>query len=147
MRRGEPELAHLIGQIDNPALLILDYEANTPSTERLKETLPAFIGIYRSRHPDVPILVLSQIRMAREAFDVDAAARRAERGRFQREEVERQRLAGDDRVHFFDGTALLGEADQDCTTDGIHPSDLGYDRIAGRLRPVLAELLRPIVEA
>lgn len=145
--QGEPELAHLIGQIDNPALLILDYEANTPSTEHLKETLPAFIGIYRSRHPDVPILVLSQIRMAREAFDVDAAARRAERGRLQREEVERQRLAGDDRVHFFDGTALLGEADQDCTTDGIHPSDLGYDRIAGRLRPVLAELLRPIVEA
>ncbi|MEK0317055.1 SGNH/GDSL hydrolase family protein [Cohnella sp. 56] len=144
--QGEPELAHLISQIASPAMLVLDYEANTPSTERLKESLPEFIRIYRSRHPEVPILVLSQIRLARESFDVAVASRRDERRRIQREEVERRRLAGDGHIHFVDGTDLLGEADQDCTTDGIHPSDLGYDRIASRLRPVLAELLRPIVE-
>ncbi|SFB10001.1 Lysophospholipase L1 [Cohnella sp. OV330] len=145
--QGEPELAHLISQIASPAMLVLDYEANTPSTERLRESLPEFIRIYRSRHPAVPILVLSQIRLAMESFDVAVASRRDERRRIQREEVERRRLAGDGHIHFVDGTDLLGEADQDCTTDGIHPSDLGYDRIASRLRPVLAGLLHPIVEA
>jgi len=141
--QGEPELARLISQVESPALLVLDYEANTPSTERLRESLPAFIRIYRDAHPDVPILVLSQIRLAREAFDESVAAQREERKKIQRDEVERLRAAGDLHVHFFDGTLLLGEADeaQDCTTDGIHPSDLGYSRIAKTLRPVIAGLL------
>lgn len=143
---GEPELAHLIGEIDAPGLLILDYEANTPSTERLRESLPEFIRIYRAYHPEVPILVLSQIRLAREAFDGELASRREERKRIQREEVERQRSAGDRNVHFFDGALLLGEDPQDCTTDGIHPSDLGYDRIAKALRPIIAELLHAVIE-
>ncbi|BBI36579.1 SGNH/GDSL hydrolase family protein [Cohnella abietis] len=144
--QGEPELAHLISQIEAPGLLILDYEANTPSTERLRESLPEFIRIYRDRHPDVPILVLSQIRLAREAFDGELVSRREERKRIQREEVDRQRAAGDLNVHFFDGALLLGEDPQDCTTDGIHPSDLGYARIATTLRPVIAELLNAVIE-
>lgn len=133
----------MIGQVESPALLVLDYEANTPSTERLRESLPAFIGIYREAHPRTPILVLSQIRLAREAFDESAAARREERKKLQRDEVELLREAGDLHVHFFDGSQLLGEADeaQECTADGIHPSDLGYDRIAKTLRPILAGLL------
>ncbi|QJD84965.1 SGNH/GDSL hydrolase family protein [Cohnella herbarum] len=144
--QGEPELAHLIGLIESPGLLILDYEANTPSTERLAESLPEFIRIYRDRHPDVPILVLSQICLAREAFDGELTSRREERKRIQREEVERRRSAGDRNVHFFDGALLLGEDPQDCTTDGIHPSDLGYDRMATTLRPVIAELLNAVIE-
>lgn len=144
--QGEPELAHLIGEIEAPGLLILDYEANTPSTERLRESLPEFIRIYRACHPVVPILVLSQIRLAREAFDGEQVSRREERKRIQREEVERQRSSGDRNVHFFDGALLLGEDPQDCTTDGIHPSDLGYDRIAKALRPIIAELLHAVIE-
>ncbi|RED54408.1 SGNH/GDSL hydrolase family protein [Cohnella lupini] len=144
--QGEPELAHIISQIEEPGLLILDYEANTPSTERLRESLPEFIRIYRQRHPEVPILVISQIRLAREVFDEEQASRREERKRIQREEVGRQRSAGDRNVHFFDGALLLGDDPQDCTTDGIHPSDLGYDRIAKTLRPVIADLLKAIIE-
>ncbi|MFD0672678.1 SGNH/GDSL hydrolase family protein [Cohnella sp. GCM10027633] len=144
--QGEPELAHLLSQIEEPGLLILDYEANTPSTERLRESLPEFIRIYREQHPEVPILVVSQIRLAREAFDGEQASRREERKVIQREEVERRRAAGDRNVRFFDGALLLGDDPQDCTTDGIHPSDLGYDRIAKTLRPVIAELLQAVVE-
>jgi lysophospholipase L1-like esterase len=84
--------------------------------------------------------------LAREAFDGELVSRREERKRIQREEVVRQRSAGDLNVHFFDGALLLGEDPQDCTTDGVHPSDLGYDRIATTLRPVIAELLNAVFE-
>jgi lysophospholipase L1-like esterase len=140
--QGEPELAHLISQIENPALLILDYEANTPSTERLAASLPEFIRIYRAVHPDVPILVISQIRLAREAFDEGMVQRREERRELQRSTVERLIHEGDFNLHFCDGSELLGPDYQECTADGIHPSDLGYKHIAEGLKPVVAKLLQ-----
>jgi lysophospholipase L1-like esterase len=139
--QGEPELAHLISQIDEPALLILDYEANTPSTERLQESLPEFIRIYRSRHPEVPILVISQIRLAKEAFDETMLRRREERKQLQLAIVERLQQEGDANLHFCDGAELLGADYQECTTDGIHPSDLGYFHIAETLSPIIGKLI------
>ncbi|WP_138752222.1 SGNH/GDSL hydrolase family protein [Paenibacillus sinopodophylli] len=139
--QGEPELAHLISQIDQPALLVLDYEVNTPSTERLKESLPEFIRIYRSRHPEVPILVITQIRLPLEAFDENLLRLRKERKQLQLENVERLQQEGDANLHFFDGAELLGADYQECTTDGIHPSDLGYFRIAETLGPIFKKLI------
>lgn len=139
--QGEPELAHLISQIDEPALLVLDYEANTPSTERLQESLPEFIRIYRSRHPEVPILVISQIRLAKEAFDENMFRLREERKQLQMAIVERLQQEGDANLHFCDGAELLGADYQECTTDGIHPSDLGYFRIAETLSPIHGKLI------
>lgn len=140
--QGEPEVARLIAGVEEPALLVLDYEGNTPSTERLAATLPAFIAIFRERHPDVPILVVSQIPLARESYDDDMLQRRLARKRVQLDTVERLRAAGDFNVHFRDGESLLGDDWHECTTDGIHPSDLGYYRIAHALRPAIAGLLR-----
>ncbi|GFZ96462.1 hypothetical protein GCM10008018_48550 [Paenibacillus marchantiophytorum] len=143
--QGEPELAHLSSQIDDPALLVLDYEGNTPSTEHLAKSLPEFIRIYRAVHPDVPILVVSQIRFAKEAFDESLVQRREERKEIQRAAVERLNQDGDANVHFCDGGELLGTDYQECTADGIHPSDLGYKHIAEGLKPVMARLLQPFV--
>lgn len=139
--QGEPELAHLISQIDEPALLVLDYEANTPSTERLQESLPKFIRIYRLSHPEVPILVISQIRLAKEAFDENMLHRREERRHLQWEIVEQLQQEGDVNLHFCDGAELLGADYQDCTVDEIHPSDLSYFRIAEALSPIFGKLL------
>jgi len=138
---GEPELAHLISQISDPALLVLDYEGNTPSTEHLAQSLPAFIRIYREIHPEVPILVVSQIRLAKEAFDEELRQRRELRQALQRATVERFNQEGDAHIHFCDGSELLGPDYQECTADGIHPSDLGYKHMAEKLRPILAGLL------
>ncbi len=139
--QGEPELAHLISQIEKPALLVLDYEVNTPSTERLRESLPEFIRIYRSRHPEVPILVITQIRLPIEDFDENRLRLREERKQLQWANVERLQQDGDANLHFFDGAELLGADYQECTTDGIHPSDLGYFRIAETLGPIIGKLV------
>ncbi|NQX59676.1 SGNH/GDSL hydrolase family protein [Paenibacillus qinlingensis] len=139
--QGEPELAHLISQIDDPALLVLDYEGNAPSLERFQESLPEFIGIYRSRHPEVPILVISQIRFAKEAFDDKMFRSREDRKGLQMAIIERLQQEGDANLHFFDGAELLGADYQECTTDGIHPSDLGYYHIAETLSPIFRKLI------
>ncbi|WP_259392080.1 SGNH/GDSL hydrolase family protein [Paenibacillus thiaminolyticus] len=51
---GEPEMAHVITEIANPSMLVLDYEANAINPDLLKQTLPEFIRIYRAAHPVVP---------------------------------------------------------------------------------------------
>ncbi|MCM3746604.1 SGNH/GDSL hydrolase family protein [Paenibacillus pasadenensis] len=138
--KGEAEVAEVIGEIGNPGLLVLDYEANCVSPELLRDTLPEFIRIYRRRHPKIPILVLSQIRSGLEHFVPEQLELRMKRKQIQRTVVETYRATGDRHIHFCDGGELLGEDYHDCTVDGIHPTDLGFQRMAERLAPVIDQL-------
>lgn len=141
--RGEPEVAQIIASIENPALYLLDYEANTGTVERMAETLPAFIHILRERNPEVPILVVSKIPYATEYFYSDALKLRLERLNVQQSTVKQLQAAGDANVHFFDGGTLLGDSlYEECTVDGVHPNDLGFLRIAESLQPVIRKLLK-----
>lgn len=139
--KGEPELARILAQIEDPACLILDYEANCVSTELLQQTLPDFISIYREKHPSVPILVISRITHAKEKFDASMAQARAERKQIQSQTVEKRRSMNDALVYFCDGSELLGDDAHECTVDGSHPTDLGFLRMADGLTPVLQRIL------
>lgn len=139
--KGEPELAHLAAQITRPSCLVLDYEANCVSTELLAETLPQFIRIYRESHPQVPILVVSRIPFSHDAFHPETMQARRERFEVQRTTVEGRRADGDENIHFFDGSKLLSAHWDECTVDGIHPTDLGFMQMANGLEPVLRGIL------
>jgi hypothetical protein len=139
--KGEPELAHILADIPDPACLILDYEANCVSTELLQQTLPDFISIYRDKHPLTPILVVSRITHAKEKFDAQMARDRADRRQIQSLAVERQRGKGDTNIYFCDGSKLLGDDAHECTVDGSHPTDLGFLRMADGLTPILQRIL------
>jgi len=139
---GEPEVAEVISDIPNPALLVLDYEANC-AVDKVEETCRGFIRIFRERHPDVPILVVSRIPFAKDRF-YENERELSDRGRQgYRNVVEQCRAAGDHRVYFQDGATLLGDSDiEECTVDGVHPTDLGFLRMADKLTPVVQGILR-----
>lgn len=137
--KGEPELARTIALIPRPGVFVLDYEANT-SLEMLRDTLPGFIAILREAHPTVPILVISAIRFARELVNAAFCADRTGNRTFQRETVETLRRQGDAHIYFQNGAELLGEDFDECTVDGVHPTDLGFRRMADALEPVLRRL-------
>ncbi|WP_338131003.1 SGNH/GDSL hydrolase family protein [Cohnella rhizosphaerae] len=140
--KGEPEVARTIAGIADPAMFVLDYEANVGTAERMAETLPAFIRILRERHPEVPILVVSKIRSAGERFYEEMRQLLHDRKHVQRSTVERLRSEGDANVHFLDGGTLLGDEDaEECTVDGVHPTDLGFLRMAKSLAPVIRKLI------
>ncbi|CAG7649171.1 hypothetical protein PAESOLCIP111_05808 [Paenibacillus solanacearum] len=140
--RGEPELAHLIAQIERPALLALDYAANV-STEQYIATLPEFIRIYRSVHPDTPILVVSKIPYAQEPLNAAMRERRIIGRDFARQLVDTLQADGDRNIAFQNGDELLGEDPEECTVDGSHPNDLGFRRMADGFTPILRKLLCP----
>ena len=137
--RGEPELAHLINEISGKRLIILDYEANAGAT--IKNTLGPFIDILREKQPEIPILVVSKIRYATAWQGSEAYRNLMDLRDFQRHLVESRKNAGDDHIYFLDGSEILGNDYDECTVDGVHPTDLGSLRIAETLQSALENIL------
>ena len=54
--------------------------------------------------------------------------------------------AGDGRVYFLDGPALMALAGDEGTVDDCHPTDLGFFSMAAALEPVLRAALEKYEE-
>ncbi len=143
--KGEPAVIEAIARVKKPALFVLDYQANAGAAG-IRATLAGAIDTLRRKHSAVPVLVVSRIRWNRELLETGSdfmhGAEAEEAIAFQRDEVERRRAAGDRLVFFLNGETLTGADWHECTVDGVHPTDLGFHRMAAGLLPVLDELLQ-----
>ncbi|CAI6086770.1 SGNH/GDSL hydrolase family protein [Cohnella sp. JJ-181] len=139
--KGDPEIARFMNEIEDPACIVVDYDANNVLADDLIRTMPEFLRILRSRHAQVPILVLSRIPYSYEHTMTASREDRTVRRDFQRDLVESLRMEGDRFIYFQDGADLLGGIWNECTVDGVHPTDLGLMRIADGLTPLLQEIL------
>ncbi|HRU04401.1 MAG TPA: SGNH/GDSL hydrolase family protein [Candidatus Brocadiia bacterium] len=139
--RGEREVAQCLGLIPDPALYVLDYEANAWGEPPIDKTLRPFIAVLREARPSTPILVVSKVRYAREAHYPDQLATRLQKMAFQKETVESLAAAGDGNIHFFDGSTLYGDDFDEVAVDGAHPTDLGFWLMAKGLAPVIRRIL------
>ncbi|WP_230986582.1 SGNH/GDSL hydrolase family protein [Cohnella fermenti] len=139
--KGEPELARLICEIESPDLLVLNYVPNV-NPDEYRETLPAFVDIVRAARPRLPILVVSGIRYAMEGLRPSLLRNRTECRNFARAFVAGRRTAGDSAISFVNGDTLLGREYEDCTVDGVHPTDLGFRRIGDRLAKEIDGMLK-----
>ncbi|SDW06038.1 SGNH/GDSL hydrolase family protein [Paenibacillus sp. CF384] len=140
--QGDPEVAAFINEVNYPSVVVLDYDTNCPTTQKLMDTMPEFIRIIRSRHQEVPIVVVSRIPFGFEHAKRSSYYDRIERMTFQQELVNSLRSQGDGFIHFCDGADLLGDIWNECTVDGIHHTDLGFMQIANGLTPLLQNLLK-----
>lgn len=140
--KGEPAVARVLAQIENPACFALFYDGNCPTPGWLRRTLPDFIRSLRAAHPKVPILVISKIKRSEEdTFDKRKIPDRMLRKRIQHAVVDAFRKSGDKLVFFQDGENLLGRYSNEGTVDACHPSDLGFMKMAESLLPVFKKLL------
>jgi len=127
-------------------MLVLDYKANCESYDNFKVTLPVFISILRAAHKKAPILVISKIRFGQEALD--GKSNHTPPGKEYREQcklmqqalVKKLQKAGDQNIYFQDGSKLLGKDYWECTVDNVHPTDLGFFRMANGIEPVLRKI-------
>ncbi|MFD2101501.1 SGNH/GDSL hydrolase family protein [Flagellimonas iocasae] len=135
---GEPELAHLINEISDVSLIILDYEGN--ALDSIKESLGPFVDILRSKHPFTPILIMSKTRRYISAAG-EGYRHQIDLRDFQRDLVQERKKLGDENIYFLDGTQVLGDDFFECTVDGGHPTDLGFYRIGEALYNKIREIL------
>lgn len=139
--KGEPAMAKILADVKNPAMYILDYDANA-HVKGLRATLSNVIDIIRAKHPETPILLVSKLMYGNEFGDSNEYT--DERWQYQEihmKELRKRRDAGDKNIHFLDGTSLYGDIPSECTVDGAHATDLGFYMISKRMAPVIKRIL------
>ena len=114
---------------------------SNPNAKQIEERLADFVSIIRKSHPDTPLIFLqTEVRetgnfnLKRRKFEEDKRAA-AERGMRQLQEM------GYKNIYFLNPGMPLGD-DHEATVDGVHPTDLGADRMLEVIQPQLAKILR-----
>ena len=132
--KGEQAMSDYIADID-ASVFVIDYDHNAQSVEYLQETHYSIYKTIRKKQAKTPILFLS-----RPGFEYCAAG--AERRAVIKATYNYAIINGDKNVAYIDGETLFGEDGRDCcTVDNVHPTDLGFYRMAKTVFPVLKKLL------
>lgn len=117
---------------------IFDVFSN-PSAEQIRERLVPFVAAVRKAHPDIPLIFLQTLRRESTNFDQSIAAFEAAKREAASEEM--AKVLGDyTNVYFIDPGMPVGD-DHEATVDGVHPTDLGFERILTAILPQLSAIL------
>ncbi len=136
--RGEPVMARAFAEID-ASLFVVDFAQNCETVEELRQNYAPFLDTIRQAHPDTPVVCITPIFSNYELFEDDHKCPTMRQ--VIREAVAARKQAGDINITIVEGMSLLSGADSDCFVDGIHPNDLGFQRIAERLAPAVRGVL------
>ncbi len=142
--RMEANVGQFLIELD-PSVYVIDCLPNMSAEEVTANTQP-LVKQLRAAHPQTPI-VLVEDRSYSGSWLITSQRERNESSR-KAMKAQYQLLleAGTERLSYIAGESLLG-ADRDDTTDGSHPSDLGFYRHADVFEPVLREALKTTVKA
>lgn len=134
---GDLEIAEYIAGLDM-SVFVLDYDWNAPTPEFLLETHKPFFDAVRSQNPDLEILIISRFESGHKPIEDTAA-------RFEviRQTCEAALHGGDRHVTLLDGRTFFTLHESDlCLMDFTHPNDYGFHRMAEKILPVLAQVLK-----
>jgi len=136
--RMEIEVGQFLTEL-NAAAYVIDCLPNMGADEVTAKTVP-LVQQLRAAHPQTPI-VLVEDRSYSGSWLITSQRERNESSRKAlRQQYQRLIDASVSGLHYLEGESLLGD-DRDDTTDGSHPSDLGFQRHADAFEPVLKEAL------
>ena len=138
--QAEPEVAELLGELD-PSVYVLDPLPNL-SPELVTERIEPFARILRRARPDTPIVFVENIipthTWRRHLGDPERAG--VQKNTCLQAAYRRLLDGGMNKLHLVPGDNLFGD-DFESTVDGLHPTDLGFMRMADVLEPVLQPLV------
>lgn len=134
--KAEPEMANYIVEQDI-SLFVYDYDHNAPTLEYYEQTHYSFYKSIRDRKPDLPILMVTRPDVEQNPKATDDSIAVALKS------YKRAISEGDKNVYFINGYELFGNKDVDlCTTDGCHPNDLGFYRMAKVIGGKIDDILK-----
>lgn len=136
--KAENVVADYLSEIDADAF-ILDYVANT-TVEQIRERTDYMIGSIRKKNPEAPIIVMQSIPMDIGNFNIKTENDLLQKDNAIRQETEKLQMEGIRKLYLIEGKDLIGH-DFEATSDGIHPNDSGFERMANYLRSRLSEIL------
>ena len=132
----EQEVGQFLVELD-PSVYVLDCLPNMVAREVEERTEP-MVKQLRAAHPGVPI-VLVEDRTYPQSWILPSRKERNDSSRVPfRAAFRKMQDSGIENLFYIDGESLLAK-DRDDTTDGSHPSDLGFFNQANAIEPVLRQ--------
>ena len=132
----EPEMTEILNKLD-PKLMILDCVANMCFLEDkfFIERYNYFYDVFRKSHPKTPVLVIEQPYFTNSWAWLDEFELK---NYVLRDVVSKWK---DKNVFYLKGDDLYGH-DFEASTDGVHPTDLGFLRMSQEIVPYVKEILK-----
>ena len=128
------EVADLIATVD-ASMFILDFVPNA-TVEQMDERAERFIAKIRQAHPNTPILLVEDPRFTHIWLNQTMAEEVNSKNAKIREIYDRLKRQGDKQLFFLSSEAMIGRDGEACV-DGIHFTDLGFQRYAELLYPII----------
>ena len=136
--KGEQMMAEYIANLPM-SVFVCDYDHNALTLEHLEKTHYPFYETIRKKHPEIPYIMVSRPDAN---INYDFRDVREERTDIIRSSYVRAKASGDNNVYFIDGQTLFeGEFYESCTSDGCHPNDIGFMRMADKIGAVIARAM------
>jgi hypothetical protein len=134
----EPELAELLAELDGCAYVI-DPLPNM-SADIITKRIEPFVKILRKTHPDTPIILVNEPGYPHALFVASVRKRLLDNRSALKDAYDHLVVSGTERLHYIPGDDLYGH-DGEATVDGIHPTDVGFLRMADVFEPVLKTII------
>lgn len=136
--KAEPVVVDLVKDV--PACCYVFDLGKSYGKQPAKIYLKMLQDVHRA-HPEVPLVCITPIFSTRELYSTEYAELSRSIRTVVIQAVRTMNHAGANNVHLVDGLELLGPDDADALQEGVHPSDLGFTRIADRLEPIFQKIL------
>ena len=121
------------------SMFVSDYDHNASNAAYLRDTHCRLYQTIRAKHPDIPYIMISRPDFAKYNGTGDSIRRRdviIDTFRYARE-------IGDENVYYIDGEGFFRSEDEgNCTTDGTHPNDYGFMKMADSIKQTMLHALR-----
>lgn len=134
------EIAGLMASVETPGAFVLDYVPNA-SAKMIEEKGEKFFRILRDAHPDVPIIFVEDPMFPHSKFNTAVYREVTKKNAAQKALYDKLRKAGEKHVYYVSSEGMIGN-DSEATVDGVHFTDLGMERYARHLYPVIRKALR-----
>ena len=134
----QKEYAEYLADVEADAF-IFDAFSN-PSAELIHENFDQFVDIIRAAHPDKPLIFMQTERRESRNFDTWREDFEAKKQAAAEEEI-LERMKTDKHIYFLTSEDFLGH-DHIATSDGSHPTDLGFTRMLDSIEPKILKILR-----
>ena len=135
----QKEYAQYLADIKDVDAFIFDAFSN-PSAELIHENFDAFVDIIRAAHPNVPLIFMQTERRESRNFDTWREDFEATKQAAAEEEI-RERMKTDKHIYFLPSDDFLGD-EHIATSDGSHPTDLGFTYMLESISPKILKIFR-----
>jgi len=136
--RAEPEVATLFAEIE-PSVFLIDCLPNLELPLTLQRMEP-LVQMLRNARPGTPIVLVENITYVVEWIRTSNVNSSAPKNEALRDIYQRLLASGMQNLYYVDGAKLLGD-DGEGTVDGVHPTDVGFMRMADVIEPILKQVL------